>query len=296
MIDTKGGGVERSTSAFSWPASPVVVCVKKLKKDMNSKTGTRTEREGFTLIELLVVIAIIAILAAMLLPVLAKAKNKAVRIQCISGLKQSALGAIMYASDSNDWFPIWTHPSTRQINVLNGSWYSRYFWAHAMNTPHTKVPMSYDGGFNNLGYLYPAKYGGNGKIFWCPSYKQDAALGIGQYSNPSFISGDNQGIVRSGYMFNPWMRNPVGGADNTRLMQKTSNIKQRKILLLDYLGSNMKLDEFAHWRDQGWQVAFNDGSASFAKSARAITLAQSLADYDNVGLTNILTLLEQAAR
>ncbi len=64
-------------------------------------------RKGFTLIELLVVIAIIAILAAILFPVFARAREKARQASCQSNLKQLALGTLMYISDYDETYPLW---------------------------------------------------------------------------------------------------------------------------------------------------------------------------------------------
>jgi prepilin-type N-terminal cleavage/methylation domain-containing protein/prepilin-type processing-associated H-X9-DG protein len=75
----------------------------------------RAKRNAFTLIELLVVIAIIAILAAMLLPALARAKNAAQKTACMNKLKQWGLAQTMYYQDSNDYIP---RESTSSSSVL----------------------------------------------------------------------------------------------------------------------------------------------------------------------------------
>jgi len=84
------------------------------------------EKRGFTLIELLVVIAIIAILAAILFPVFAKAREKARQTSCLSNVKQGALAILQYVQDYDERFPMYTD-----------EYYSTCWWFYAV-LPYTK--------------------------------------------------------------------------------------------------------------------------------------------------------------
>jgi prepilin-type N-terminal cleavage/methylation domain-containing protein/prepilin-type processing-associated H-X9-DG protein len=119
-----------------------------------------SQRRGFTLIELLVVIAIIAILAAILFPVFARARAKAQQNNCLSNVKQLTLSGVMYCTDYDDYYPI-TYYST----TINGSPFEQH-WS---------------------GELYP--YLKNVQIYACPAGTDVPTLltstgyGIGPFVN-----------------------------------------------------------------------------------------------------------------
>jgi prepilin-type N-terminal cleavage/methylation domain-containing protein/prepilin-type processing-associated H-X9-DG protein len=88
-------------------------------------------RHGFTLIELLVVIAIIAILAAILFPVFAKAREKARQSSCLSNLKQLNLGILQYAQDYDERMPLEAGYVTPAVFLAGPEW-PNYWWEQIM--------------------------------------------------------------------------------------------------------------------------------------------------------------------
>jgi prepilin-type N-terminal cleavage/methylation domain-containing protein len=127
-------------------------------------------RSAFTLIELLVVIAIISILAAMLLPVLGKSKQKAQGIQCLSNLRQLSLGWRLYISENSEHYPINSalggdHPTVGE-DAIAPSWVAGILETGSCsdNTNMAKLVGAAYSRFNSIG-----GYVQNANVYHCPA-------------------------------------------------------------------------------------------------------------------------------
>ena len=143
----------------------------------------RKSARGFTLIELLVVIAIIALLLAMLMPALNKAKEIAKRTMCLQNLRQLAVGCAAYASE-HKYLPYNKLYHDRDDGFLN-------YTILDDNNSDAGGAGNGNGFFGdvedwlNFGKVFGLDYVKSGKIFYCPTQKRD-----GRYQHNSYFKGD----------------------------------------------------------------------------------------------------------
>jgi prepilin-type N-terminal cleavage/methylation domain-containing protein len=187
-------------------------------------------KKAFTLIELLVVIAIIAILAAMLLPTLARAKERASRASCMNNLRQIGIGMTIYASDNND-FVIEARAATGTASATVKGSYNQ----HAINQPQAAQSKDV--------YLDPTQT--NSATVWtCPS------LGVGcvTYNGTTIPPQWNIGYQYFGgiyWWYNVANSSGIASASPTKL----SNAKPSWVLAADLVCKNPSLTSGNPWAD-----------------------------------------------
>jgi len=241
------------------------------------------------------VIAIIAILAAMLLPALTNAKERALRINCASNLKQIGTGIYIYTQDSNDKMPTIKYKDNNP---------TQYTYEMGRMTPGTGIFIS---GPYGLGLLFSTKAIGDGRVFYCPSGRKYA--GSWNYetfskNGPFPTAASDNDHLRAGYHYFPQSRtledvaigvrlpklpgpDTVAG-DSLLLPMKQSSVDPNKSMSTD-LVHNINSPGAAPHRDKkiaGVNALFGDSHVLFQhrnRAAAAFKILETTSDFPDNG-------------
>jgi prepilin-type N-terminal cleavage/methylation domain-containing protein/prepilin-type processing-associated H-X9-DG protein len=227
-------------------------------------------RQGFTLIELLVVIAIIAILASILFPVFARARENARRSSCMSNLKQIGLGVMQYTQDYDEKYPLYFQGQQGTAVLQSDTNALGYkYTVHDTSTELRAVSW--------MDMIFP--YVKSQQLFVCPSQTQDAiksfygAIAPPMYGYSSAVSG--------------FHRYAYGGTGAAPLSLAEVKRPAENVMILDY-GSPYSYANPADYRGQqvmadrahfisphleGTNICYTDGHAKWQNKATALAMA-----------------------
>ena len=241
-------------------------------------TSRSDARQAFTLIELLVVVSIIALLASMLLPALANAKNKATRISCTANLKQLGVGLFLYSDQNNDRLP--PAKFDPEGAPASGPYQSVWmFFGQAGKLADTTIPM-------NLAYLYTSALIAQPKTYYDPGLRHDKSLPIGfemaYYVDPKLgwpvpkKRLDDQGsVVRNNYPYypqssEPAKKNPARGEEEwSRVAFKYSQLVSTRSIVTDLIHTTRTRPHTSNRNPVGMNALWGDSHVSFSTTKAA---------------------------